>query len=138
MHGDNIERLRQAFPRLYTATRFECDDKWFSQLMALGARLEAVLRDDEGEAAGLQEDFVETVLETSDGLDVSLYEENPLLTGIIDGFKSQFHDVQRGETHEDPYYRTHNIVEQTTSEEAVRADRSQWNGRDTTPPASLR
>lgn len=137
MLTENVLRLRQAFPRLFSLTRFECDDKWFAQLMAMGARLEAVLRT-EGEEAGLGNDFIETVLETSEGLDVSLNEENPLLTEVIDAFKPLFHEFQRHGAAANPYYRTHNIVEQTASEEAVRADRAPWNGKEPVPPTPLR
>ena len=122
MNDENIVKLRLAFPKLFAATRFECDDKWYSLLLTLGARLEHALRASvEREARA---DFVEVVLETSEGLDVALNREDAGLNLVLDGMRAQSRALQKGGRHPNPYLQTHTEQETTESEEVVRAERA--------------
>jgi|GEM_PF-4186786 len=156
MQSATIERLRQAFPALYTSTRFECDDRWFSMLMTLGTRLEGVLRDErakpdsqqgadvagearETDTPALADECVEVVMETSDSLEVSLHVETPALMEVIADFHAQMQALQRkGATAQDSqgdYDKLHNAGEQTLAEEAVRADQGLYDTIPATPSA---
>ena len=127
MQTENVLRLQQAFPRIYGRTRIECADKWFSLLMTAGARLESEFRDrTDAERAG---SFVEVVLETSDGLEMSMHEEDPRASHVLEVLRPEFRAFQRTGEHPTPYLWTHNASEQTTSEEIVAAEREERRGQ---------
>jgi hypothetical protein len=133
MNHENVVKLRQAFPKLFSATRFECGDNWYSLLLTLGARLERALR--ASEEREVRTNFVEVVLETSQGLDFALNREDASLNHVLDGMRAQSRVLQRGGRHPHPYLWTHTEQETTESEEVVRAERSrrQHGGMESSP-----
>ena len=138
MQSANVERLRQAFPKLYRNTLFECDDRWFSLLLSIGARLEKALRNERARrvvqsgANGqdpnlLDDECVEVVLETSETLEISLHEDTPTLMRVLEQFEPQLHHFQRAGASRGTYQETHNHAEQTLAEEAIRADQGAFD-----------
>jgi hypothetical protein len=98
--------------------------------------LEAALKDEESVSNQDGQDFVEVILETSDGLDLSLNREDRRLNAIVDEFRPRFKEHQRTGAESMPYLWTHNMSEQTASEEAIRADQG-LDTQDLTPPPKV-
>lgn len=130
MSPAEIERLKQNFPAIYGGAVLDCSDDWLPLLLAFGGRLDTRMQAEmaftgEGGAEELP-CAVERVRDEGSGLKISLCPSLNMhsVVELREEFENLSLDFRESLQAQNPYLWTHNKSEQTSAEEALRADAS--------------
>lgn len=122
MSPENMARVLQAFPRTFRPGAVKLDDRWFPLVMSFGGKLDQMLQSMSG--SDRDSYFVEEMHESGGEISVKMSRLDEAFEPLIRDLQVASRDYAEDGLNESVYLKTHNLEEQTSAEETVRADRA--------------